>query len=306
MYTKIPIFPDYKKLELSDKAQIEAITKIFPPYSDYNFVSLWSYDTESDLRLSMLNNNLIIRFRDYITSEAFYSFIGEKKILDTIGKLLEYANKNKILGVLKLVPESVIHKNKNIFQLFAVSEDRDNFDYILSITEFCNLEGKKYKSHRKVINRFNNRYSDCDAKLLNLENLDIQNEIMELFFVWEKEKKKKRGETIHELTAIKKLFENPKYLNLLAMGLYHNNNLISFQIVDVSNTKYAESHFFKADPKYDGASHALRYTFSCELRKRGYEYINIEQDLGIVELRNKKMSWNPIRFLKKYTLAKKE
>lgn len=299
----IPVFPAYKKLELSDKKDIELIAKKFAPYSDYNFVSLWVYNTENDFQISKLHDNLVIRFRDYITNEPFYSFLGNSEILSTIKILLNYVQSKKIPSILKLIPESNLSGNKAIFDKFLITEDRDNFDYILSIAEFCNLEGEKYKSHRKVINRFNNRYSNCNAKLLNLVDLEIQNQIIELFFVWEKEKEKKRDETIHELTAIKRIFADPKYLNLLAMGLYHNNNLISFQIVDVINSKYVDSHFFKADPKYDGASHALRYAFSHELKKLGYEYINIEQDLGITGLRNKKASWKPITFLKKYTIT---
>ena len=37
----IPEFPEFKKLELSNKEEIEKITQKFPPYSDFNFVSMW-------------------------------------------------------------------------------------------------------------------------------------------------------------------------------------------------------------------------------------------------------------------------
>ncbi len=38
----LPQFPQFKPLELTDKSDIEAITKQHLPYSDFNFVSLWN------------------------------------------------------------------------------------------------------------------------------------------------------------------------------------------------------------------------------------------------------------------------
>lgn len=40
----IPKFPEFKKLELSNKEEIENFTSKFPPYSDFNFVSMWCWD----------------------------------------------------------------------------------------------------------------------------------------------------------------------------------------------------------------------------------------------------------------------
>ena len=79
----IPEFPEFKKLELSDKEDVEAFTKKFPPYSDFNFVSMWSWDIKGEMRLSILNGNLVVRFTDYITGDPFYSFLGNNKTNET-------------------------------------------------------------------------------------------------------------------------------------------------------------------------------------------------------------------------------
>lgn len=72
----IPEFPQFKVLELSDKGDIEVFTKKFPPYSDFNFVSMWSWDIKGDMRISQLNDNLVVRFTDYLTGNPFFSFFG--------------------------------------------------------------------------------------------------------------------------------------------------------------------------------------------------------------------------------------
>ncbi|MEJ0042787.1 MAG: hypothetical protein WDM81_11525 [Rhizomicrobium sp.] len=55
---------------------MERITRRFPPYSDFNFLNLYSWDAGERVRLSSLNGNLVIRFADYLTDEPFYMFLG--------------------------------------------------------------------------------------------------------------------------------------------------------------------------------------------------------------------------------------
>ena len=64
-------FPNFKKLGLEDKPLIESFVKRYLPYSDFNFVSLWSYDTDNSYEISYLNKNLVIKQDDYITNEPF-------------------------------------------------------------------------------------------------------------------------------------------------------------------------------------------------------------------------------------------
>ena len=58
LMSPIPCFPTFKKLELSDKNVIENVTSQFNAYSDFNFASLWNYDTESTIEWSLLHDNL--------------------------------------------------------------------------------------------------------------------------------------------------------------------------------------------------------------------------------------------------------
>ena len=103
---KIPFFPKFKNLEISDKKEVETITHQFEPYSDYNFVSLWSYNVKEEIQISKLNDNLVIKFTDYISGNPFYSFLGNNLVEDTISKLLKHSKTLNIPPLLKLIPES--------------------------------------------------------------------------------------------------------------------------------------------------------------------------------------------------------
>lgn len=103
----IPKFPNMKPLAIADKREVESFTEKFPPYSDFNFLSMWSWDTEGQMALSQLNDNLVVRFTDYSTGEPFYSFIGRRNIDATAGTLLETSASQGLSLSLKLVPHEV-------------------------------------------------------------------------------------------------------------------------------------------------------------------------------------------------------
>src|SRR4051794_25871812 len=101
----IPSFPDFKPLEISDQYEIEQWVKGFPPYSDFNFVSLWSWNTSGDFEVSWLNDNLVVLFGDYGTGERFLSFLGVNQASETVDALLSYARRRGIVEELRLLPE---------------------------------------------------------------------------------------------------------------------------------------------------------------------------------------------------------
>ena len=73
----IPEFPQFKPLTLSDKEGIERITQKYPPYSDFNFMSMRSWDIKGKIKISKFNNNLVARFTDYLKGNPFFSFLGD-------------------------------------------------------------------------------------------------------------------------------------------------------------------------------------------------------------------------------------
>ncbi|OGY35168.1 MAG: hypothetical protein A3E36_00640 [Candidatus Andersenbacteria bacterium RIFCSPHIGHO2_12_FULL_45_11b] len=76
----IPKFPEFKPLEMTDREEIIGYTSKFLPYSDFNFTSMWSWDIDGKIMVSELNGNLVVNFSDYVTSEPFYSLIGDNDI----------------------------------------------------------------------------------------------------------------------------------------------------------------------------------------------------------------------------------
>lgn len=302
----IPIFPTFKKLTVEDKNEVEKATKSYPPYSDYNFVSLWSYNTKDSIEIALLNDNLVVKFLDYFAVEHFYSFLGTSSVTETITTLLAHAAKHNISQKLILIPEICVLSDKSITSKFDVQEDLDNFDYILSIPEISTLAGNKYGAKRNFVNRFVKNYLSISVVNLDLNDHKTKNHILELFYLWEKQAKKIRKDTQNELTAIERLLKAADIFSLNSIGIFQENKLIAFSIDEIVQNQYATIHFEKADTSFIGIFQYLKMITAQNLQKEGCLYINYEQDLGIEGLRKAKESWNPTSYLKKYIISYKK
>ncbi len=302
----LPKYPAFKKLEFKDKKPLEEITQKFPPYSDFNFVSLYSYDTEADALVSSLNGNLVIKFRDYITNEPFYSFIGKNKVTETADELLKKAKDEKIMDRIQLIPEVVVKADKNLFRKFKVSEDPDNFDYILDVNSLTSLKGKKFSNKRNLVNRFHKENSNFRVLSLNLSSNQTKEDVLSLFHTWTKVRKKDKEEVGHELKAIKRLLEVSKDLNLIAIGIYIKEKMAGFAVAETLKDDWAIFHFVKGNVNHKGIFEALYMLKGKELLKNDKKLFNIEQDLGLASLRMSKQQWNPVKYLKKYIIQNRK
>lgn len=302
----IPNFPNFCKLELHHKEFIDNYNKDLPPYSDYVFSSLFIWNIGEEIELSDLHGNLVIKFRDYVTNERFYSFIGNNKILETIEILLTDKSTSGSLPMLKLIPQHnfLEHHIEILTSKYKVTEDEDNFDYIVSVDELFNLEGKKLHHKRKLIRRF---LKDYKSRVLiqDLTEESLQKELIALFENWKKNKVKNKGLfNDNEYEAFKKALKAATFLNLKSICVYVNDILVGYSIFEIINKDYALSAFQKADINYKGINEFIIYKIAEYLKNKGHSYINIEQDLGIKGLREAKKPYLST-FLKKYTISRK-
>lgn len=297
----VPKFPLFKKLEIADQAYIENFTRRFEPYSDYNFVSLWSWNTRDQVRISELNGNLVVRFSDYLTGIPFYSFLGEEDVDVTAGQLLRLTIDDGIFPTLKLVP--MVSANLFNNKIFQVTEDPDNFDYILSVDRLKTFSGTKLSAKRNYSKRFNQKYTS-KVEILDFNNKDILKKAEALFRRWVVWKKFERTEVENEFIALSRFYELTSKSNVFGLGVYIEEGLVGFSFYEILGKGFALSHFEKAD----AASLVGIYPFIMQktaefLSERGVKYINFEQDLGISGLKEAKKDYAPVSFLKKYIVS---
>lgn len=294
----IPAFPAFKKLELSDRAEIDAHTGQFPPYSDFEFGSVWSWDVKEEMEVSLLNENLVVKFTDYTTGEPFITFLGAKDASETAAALIRESIALGYRPSLSLVPEvSTVGLDPNEF---ALEESRDHFDYVCDVSRHIEYPGPELKSHRKLLTSFKEAYPDFEHASLDVGSEEARKEIADVYRTWDENK----GFLMtSEAFAYERFLAAAHALSYSAVGIRVQGKLIAFHIVSLPPGTCANALFGKADTAYKGVYAALDHVVAHDLMHRGYTHMNIQQDLGIENLRMAKLGLHPAHFLKKYTVS---
>lgn len=294
----IPEFPDFKKLELTDRKEVDEITRKFIPHSDYNFLGMWSWDVNSEKELSKLNGNLVAKLSNYDNGPLFYSFLGNERVPETASKIINHLKKAGLEQCLRLVHEEMVGLFDDSFEFI---EDRNNFDYIYDLAGTIGYNGKTLKPKRHSVNVFLKKYQ-AEIVSLDLCDFNTQKEITRVVTGDEQGNQKYNPD---EIRAIMRVVEHIKNTNdnLVSIGIRIKGNLVAFNITEIIQD-YAIVHFEKGD--FNNFPDMGAYIFQ-ELMKvlqpKGVKLINLEQDMGIEGLRKNKMSYRPIKLLKKYMIA---
>jgi len=298
-------FPVFHSLELEDKDIVESFVGQFAPYSDFNFVSLFSWDADGDARVCWLNDNLVFKFPDYVTEEFLYTFLGTKKLQETIETLLTQARSEGVMLHLKLIPQEVVDALQKVPHSYHVYEDPDNHDYILSVEEHATLPGKKYKKKRNMVRRFEKEYGHRDVVLreVDLRDVDIQGKTHELFHRWTKVRQKTAEDVKNELGAFTKLLEHAEHFTLHSFGLFVDGVMEAFTFHEPVGKDHVVTHFEKTNPEYIGIGEYFKHHYCEKLHDLGKKFINYEQDLGDEGLKQTKHLQKPTHLLKKYCVA---
>jgi uncharacterized protein len=294
----IPEFPRFAKLTPDFMQEVNDLTSKFDPYSDFNFVSIFSWSFGDSAKVAMLNKNLVLSLPDYLSGKPVYSILGNTKIDESLQTLLS------LFTELVFVPEFVI---ENIYnkRLFNVELDRDNFDYIYSIEEHASLAGKKFLPKRKKQNRFSNQFANrITIREVDLSHPTTKEQIKNVTQLWIESKNKVDSESAQEEEAISQLLKHSDLFNLIGIALDIDDRTIGFSLYEPLLEGYSISHFHKTDAKFPNSDVFLTSQAAKILLAKGYTHVNWEQDLGLDGLRASKLSYKPVGFLKKYRISK--
>ncbi|MDP2823552.1 MAG: GNAT family N-acetyltransferase [Sulfuritalea sp.] len=262
----IPTFPEFKPLELSDRAAVEAVVHSFPPYSDFNFTNLYVWDTHGAMRLSRLHGNLVVQFIDYVSETPFLTFIGRHRLAETATQLLELAKAQCRSAILRLVPESVAHLLADTG--FVVTADDAAKDYVYAVDHIANMDGWVGRSARRRIRQFSARHPNYAVRHAPLHAIDTE-EFRALFALWAEHKGSASPHFSNEYHAFER-FLRLKDTNIETVGLYADARLVGFSSFELLPGGTAIVHFSKTDNAFHrGICDVLYWEEARLLKTRG-------------------------------------
>lgn len=280
-----------EKLKESDNASCE-----------YSFANNFIYKKVYDVQVGMLFGCGVIRYRDRKGRGKYhYSFPfgnGDKKA--AVEKMKEMsANEGYGLCMYPVLEND----RKNLIEWFKgefeIDADRGDFDYVYTVEKLANLKGKKLHGKRNHIARF---MDDNDWRYEPMSAANIE-DCRKMSKEWELMRLDKWNDSMEqEINVLDDALDNFDALGFAGGVLYKADEIVAFTIGERLNSDTLVVHFEKAYPDLQGAYPMINQQFILH-EGTGYTYVNREEDMGDMGLRQAKLSYHPDMILKKYSVA---
>jgi hypothetical protein len=175
---------------------------------------------------------------------------------------------------------------------FQITEDRNNFDYLYLREELAALSGKRFHKKKNLVNAFMNAWPDHEQRPLEPHLLPDAHAVLEH---WRKDK----GEE-GDYFATREALDLFSAFDLQGAVFYVCGRPAAFCMGEglAGGTMFIV-HFEKALEQYKGIYQYMNQAFAASLPP-AFTHINREQDLGSEGLRQAKMTYRPVGFVKKY------
>jgi hypothetical protein len=297
---KIPGFPIFAEVDLSSKSIISDFLSSHPlEASEYTFTNIFAYRKTYNFKVSLLRDNLII-LKD-TDPVSFFCPVGEFGSQDLLTELRHYLRDSKTGPLCERVPEGFVEAYLRNEEDLLIEEDRDNFDYVYHVRELIELRGSKFHDKKNKVNHFRNTYE--------YEYITLTPDLVEECLLFEdywcqvKECGKIPG-LEKERCAILEMLNNFEALGAHGGVIKVWGKIAALTIGEKMLSDTFVIHVEKANPDLPGLYQVINQEFLMH-EANDCRFVNREQDLGIHGLRNAKMTYNPVRFVKKYKVSER-
>lgn len=298
----IPQFPNFFHITINYKDIIQKkLWEYQPQASEYNFTNLFIWEEYYKLKFSFLDKWLIILSDNQSNQPYFFQPIGPDDRTEVVHHILSwlYNTYPMVKPMIKRADKKLIEEIKKDKKL-EYKTDRDYFDYIYSAQDLIYLKGQKYHSKRNHLKQFFKKH-EYEYKAIDTKNIDA---CIQIEKNWCAQKTNLQTKQIQaECQAIQKLLTSYNLLNIQGGILYVDGKPKAFAIGELLNKNMAVIHIEKADATMQGLYQLINQKF-CEKNYQNINYVNREQDIGLMGLRQAKKSYYPIFFAEKYIISK--
>ncbi|WP_298648658.1 phosphatidylglycerol lysyltransferase domain-containing protein [uncultured Proteiniphilum sp.] len=296
----------FKSLELKDRDVINPYLR-HQNYraSDLCFTNLYCWGRKFDTQFAVTDNWLFIRFKDNSGRNSYLKPVGTGDLKGAIDLIQEdhssFSSPFQLRGLTREMMEEI---ETAMPGQFDYKLNRSVSDYIYTTEKLIYLKGKKLQSKRNHINRFKR---ENDWKYYSLTgNRVLVEECKNMLDKWMKvNKEEKDTSLVYDDYATTLMLDNFEYLNLKGGLVCVDNEIAAFTIGEPLTEDTLVVHVEKAFTSIHGAYAIINQQF-IENEASGFLYVNREEDMGIDNLRQAKLSYHPDILLEKYNARFKQ
>ncbi len=180
-----------------------------------------------------------------------------------------------------------------------LEEDRAQWDYVYSVPELIALKGNKFHRKKNLFNQFKKSYT-YEYRPMDMECIEETLEMQHEWVEWQE--LKDSSALTAENQAIERILTSwDSFPGLMGGALHIDGTMVAYTVAEALSKDTVVIHFEKGKPNFRGIYQAINQMF-LENQASSFLYVNREQDLDDPGLRKAKLSYNPVEFLKKYTV----
>ncbi len=164
-------------------------------------------------------------------------------------------------------------------------------DYLFKVADIASYSGGKYNKRRNRLKHFT-AGNDASCDLFRPSDIG---KAFNILAEWQQHLRLPETET--DFVACREALENFSLLGLSGMIYYSERRPVGFLIGEALNSRVYLIHFVKGLPGFNGLYEFMFNRFARTLS--GFEYLNMEEDMGKENLRITKSSYHPAFLVKK-------
>jgi hypothetical protein len=281
----IPEYPDSAELSIGMREVLHPKFKALADgISEFTFANIYLFRRTHNYRISKLENELfVITGRDDENPFFMLPFgLPDENIIREL-----FNNYHTMKAATAEQAEKLTAMG------YSVSEDRDNFDYFYSREDLVNLTGRKFHRKKNLLNIFV-KNNECRAQPLLEEYRD---DVLQVLERWNEQ-----HDEPNDFTAAKEALEKMWPLQQCGGIFYIDGQPVAYCLgEELALGKSFVINFEKAvlGENSRGVYQYINQAFASILPEK-YKTVNRQQDLGDTGLRQAKMSYRPVDFVKKY------
>ncbi|MDD3909558.1 MAG: phosphatidylglycerol lysyltransferase domain-containing protein [Proteiniphilum sp.] len=290
----------FKTIELKDRDIINSyLKKQNYRASDLCFTNLFTWGKKFNTQFAVSNNLLFIRFRDNNNRNSYLKPVGLGDIKEGIEMIIDdHKQFDSVFQIRGVTKEMISEIEEAMPGRFEYNLNRSVSDYIYTTEKLIHLKGKKLQSKRNHINRFK-RENEWQYKSLT-GNSALVEECKSMLDKWMKiNGEEKDPSLVYDDYATTQMLYNFEYLNLMGGLICVNSEIVAFSIGEKLTQDTVVVHVEKAFTTTHGAYNIINQQF-VENEASEFTYVNREEDMGIDNLRQAKLSYQPDIILEKY------
>ncbi|MFH0799585.1 MAG: phosphatidylglycerol lysyltransferase domain-containing protein [Pseudomonadota bacterium] len=296
-----PEFPEFKPVGMSDRGLIEEYAAKSPAgICDLSCANLFIWQDFERPSFTFVGENLCLLLKPLDEPPFFLEPLGSGDIQSAVDICIGHAGR-----ISRASGEFVSRLPADAFSINPV---REHFDYLYRTRELADLKGRRFDGKRGHIKKMKRQYPDYKYVQLTKE---MAHDALALFDGWSRCKKdevSKKG-VVSEFTygcqraAIVRAFEHYDELGLMGGALAIGSSFAGFVIGSRLKDDMACVHFCYSRPDIPGSFQTLLWG-ACRGTFSGFEFVNLEQDLGLAGLRKVKCSYYPLKMSEKYDVKR--